>query len=192
MNADRSRGRSHPIAILIKTAALFAGLAVFPGHMTFAASLEPWTGGPLPPIELDALGGGRVSLANHRGPITLVHFFATWREPCRQELPALDRFAARHRPQGLRVFAIDVGEVEPAAQRFLAQRPVAIPVLLDSDRVVTKAWDISTLPTTFLLDDALTPGRVAIGDVDWDGPMADQMLDQFSSARPATHSGSTP
>ena len=80
----------------------------------------------------------------------------------------------------------------PRCERFLAPRPVAIPVLLDTDRAVTKAWDISTLPTTFMLDETLTPGRVAIGDVDWDAPMVDQLLDKISPTRPATHSGSEP
>jgi thiol-disulfide isomerase/thioredoxin len=159
---------------------------------TRAACLEPWTAGPMPPFEPDALGGGRKTLASHRGHITLVHFFATWCEPCRQELPALDRFTVRHKAQGLRVLAIDVGEVGPAVQRFLAPRPVSIPVLLDTDRAVTKAWEISTLPTTFMLDEALTPGRVAIGDVDWDAPMVDQLLGKISLTRPATHSRSEP
>lgn len=183
------------MAVALKATALLAGLALLPWlpcPEARAASLEPWTAGPMPPFELNTLGGGRIALDSQRGNITLVHFFATWCEPCRQELPALDRFAARHKPQGLRVLAIDVGEVELAVQHFLAPRPVAIPVLLDTGREVTKAWDISILPTTFLLDETLTPGRVAAGDVDWDGPAAGQLLDDFFSTRPTTHSGSEP
>jgi thiol-disulfide isomerase/thioredoxin len=192
----RRRGPGRPVwpkTAVIKATALLAGLAMLPGG-TRAASLEPWTVGPspMPPFELDALGGGRKALTSHRGHITLVHFFATWCEPCRQELPALDRFAASHRLQGLRVFAIDVGEVEPAVERFLALLPVAFPVLLDTDRAVTKAWEISTLPTTFLLDETLIPGQVAIGDVDWDAPTIDQLLDKISTPQSATHTGSAP
>ncbi len=192
----RGRGSDRPgwpkTAVIMATA-LLAGLAMLPGG-TRAASLEPWTAGPspMPPFELDALGGGRKALAGHRGHITLVHFFATWCEPCRQELPALNRFAARHKLHDLRVLVIDVGEVELAVERFLAPRSVSIPVLLDTDRAVTKAWAISILPTTFMLDETLTPGRVAIGDVDWDAPMVDQLLDKISLTRPATHSGSEP
>jgi thiol-disulfide isomerase/thioredoxin len=179
------------MTVVIKATALAAGLAMLSGG-TRAASLEPWTAGPMPPFELDALGGGRKTLASHRGHITLVHFFATWCEPCRQVLPALDRFTVRHKAQGLRVLAIDVGEVGPAVKHFLAPRPVSTPVLLDTDRAVTKAWDVSTLPTTFILDETLTPGRVAIGDVDWDAPGVNQLLDDISSTRPATHSGGEP
>jgi len=100
-----------PMAAVIKATVLLACLAMLPGGAR-AASLEPWTAGPMPPFELSALGGGRMTLASHRGNITLVHFFTTWCEPCRHERPALDRFAARHKPQGLRVLAIDVGEVD--------------------------------------------------------------------------------
>jgi thiol-disulfide isomerase/thioredoxin len=142
----------------------------------------------MPQFALDAQDCGRITLASHRGTVTLVHFFATWYEPCRRELPALDRFAARHKTQGLRVLAIDVGEVEAAVRRFLSPRPVAILVLLDTDRAVTKAWDISTLPTTFMLDETLTPGRVAAGDVDWDGPAVDQLLDHISPTHGRQHS----
>jgi thiol-disulfide isomerase/thioredoxin len=146
----------------------------------------------MPQFALDAQDGGRITLASHHGTITLVHFFATWCEPCRRELPALYRFAARHKPRGLSVLAIDVGEVEAAVRRFLSPRPVAILVLLDTDRAVTKAWDISILPTTFMLDETLTPGRVAAGDVDWDDPAVVQLLDHISPTRPATQSGSAP
>ena len=103
----------------------------------------------------------------------VVHFFATWCEPCREELPALDRLAARGRERNVTVVAIAVAEVPVRLTRFLAQTPVAFPVLLDEDRAVAKnwgvkAWGVATLPTSFVLDADLKTRRVIAHASDWD------------------------
>jgi peroxiredoxin len=155
---------------------------------TPSAILEPRTSGPTPAFILDALDGGETRLSNYRGGVLLVHFFATWCAPCRTELRALARFAARRARQGPKVVAIAVGEVEPAVRRFLGAGPLAFRVLLDRDRAVAKAWDIYALPTTVLLDAALEPLRVAVGDVEWDDPAIDRLFDQLSPTSPAARS----
>ena len=91
-------------------------------------------------------------IAQH-GRVVLVHFFATWCEPCREELPALRRLVERAVRQPVTVLAISVAEVPMrACARFIESTPVNFPVLLDQDRAVAKAWDVYTLPTTFVLD----------------------------------------
>lgn len=184
---------------IVRAMAMLAWLAwptIYPGlaHLGVAeaANFEPWTSGTLPLFTLGALGGGQLSLASQKGTVTLVHFFATWCEACRQELPALNRFADRHKPGGLRVLAIDAGESEPAIRRFLTASPLAIPILLDPERAVIKAWDIATLPTTIVLDTALTPGWAAPGDVDWDDPKVGQLFDQLLPMRPDVKSRRDP
>ena len=89
----------------------------------------------------------------------LVHFFATWCEPCREELPALVAWP-RAPASTVTVLAIAVADVDPRVQRFFATMPVDFPVLLDRDRAVAKAWNVTTLPTTFVLDAELQPKLV--------------------------------
>ena len=97
----------------------------------------------------------------------LVHFFATWCEPCREELPALNRLAARAGGD-VTVLAIAVADADRSVQRFFATAPVDFPILLDRDRAVAKAWNVATLPTTFVLDAGLRPRFVVETDYAWD------------------------
>ena len=121
-----------------------------------AAELQRWTGGAQPIFSLPNTTGANVALETARGHVVLVHFFATWCEPCREELPALNRLAARA-GGNVKVLAIAVADADQRVQRFFEAIPVDFPVLLDRDRAVAKAWQVATLPTTFVLDDALRP-----------------------------------
>lgn len=139
------------------------------------------TDAPKPLFNLDDLNQQPVSLADQRGEIILVHFFATWCEPCREELPALNRLAARSDPAKLRVLIISVAEVDVRVRNFVEKLPVNFPVLLDRDRSVAKSWNVSALPTTFILDRTLKPRLVIERDYDWDRLDVGQILKSFGS-----------
>lgn len=151
------------------------------------AELSPWMGGAKPPFSLDALDGDGVALAAYGGRIVLVHFFATWCEPCRAEMSALQRLAERYAREGVTILAIDVGELDFRVRRFFDSAPVSFPILLDRNKEVTKAWGITTLPMTFLLDRALALRFVVEGEFDWDRSDADHKLNALASAEPASH-----
>lgn len=121
-----------------------------------ASELKPTGESSKPDFSLHDLNGKSVALNTFKGRTVLVHFFATWCEPCREELPALNRFLGRGSPS-VSVIAISVAEVDPRVQRFFERMPVAFPVLLDRDRAVAKSWNISALPTTYVLDADMTP-----------------------------------
>jgi len=137
--------------------------------------LRPWTEGRLPLFALDSLTGERTDLAQMCSGAMLVHFFATWCEPCRAELTALQQLHDRiHdgpvKDGSAKIVGVDAGEADSRVRRFFADQPVSFPILLDRDRAASKAWQVSVLPTTFLLDSKLVPRFVAEGDVDWAGP----------------------
>jgi len=132
-----------------------------------AAELQRWSAGAQPVFSLPNTTGGNVALDAARGHVVLVHFFATWCEPCREELPALNRLAMRA-GDTVKVLAIAVADADQRVQRFFATTPVDFPVLLDRDRAVAKAWTVTTLPTTFVLDASLQPRLVVESDFAWD------------------------
>lgn len=101
----------------------------------------------------------------HGRPV-IVHFFATWCEPCRVELPALQRLAER--AGTLRVLTISVAEPEARVRTFLDKMPLHFPVLLDRDRSVARSWNVSALPTTYILDARLQPRLFVESDYPWD------------------------
>jgi thiol-disulfide isomerase/thioredoxin len=136
-----------------------------------------------PSFVLDDLAGTRRDLSHTPGKIVLVHFFATWCEPCREELPMLERLLERGKNSALAVFAVSVGEPDDRVRRFFELMPIKIPVVLDRDRDVAKTWRIETLPTTYVLDCDLEPRLMVEGEFVWDRVEPEQLLDAVVSVR---------
>jgi thiol-disulfide isomerase/thioredoxin len=140
-----------------------------------AAELKPWTGGAAPALALRDLAGREHRLADYRGKVVVVNFWATWCEPCVREMPSLERLQARMGGR-VAVLAVNYAEGEGRIGDFLAKHPAALTVLLDRDTAVAKAWMARVLPTTFIVDPS---GRVrysAIGEIDADAPAFDAAL----------------
>lgn len=140
---------------------------LLPDQSVGAAELTRIDGPAKPDFSLQDLNGENVPLKTFKGRTILVHFFATWCEPCREELPALKRFLTRSAPNAS-VVAISVAEVDPRVRRFFEQVPVNFPVLLDRDRAIAKSWKISSLPTTYVLDANMKPVLTVEADFAWD------------------------
>jgi thiol-disulfide isomerase/thioredoxin len=134
------------------------------------ATLKIWDGAGKPAFSLDDLHGDQRDLQALVGKVILVHFFATWCEPCVREISSLQRLATATRNKPLAIIAIDVAEVDLRVRAFFENRPVDFTVLLDRDRAVSKAWNVTALPTSFVLDATLTPRFFIEGDLDWSSP----------------------
>lgn len=162
--AHRFRGWTGRAAALILLGAFLVstqGRGDSPAELTTAQ-------GDKPVFRLADTTGAEAALSAFAGHTVVVHFFATWCEPCREELPALNRLAERGRDKNLAVIAISVAEVPIRVRRFVEAMPVSFPILLDQDRAVAKAWDVSGLPTTFILDSDLKPRLAVEREYDWD------------------------
>jgi thiol-disulfide isomerase/thioredoxin len=119
---------------------------------------------------LPTLAGPTHELARLRGRVVLVHFFATWCEPCRAEIASLRELQSRLDGQPFAIVPISVAEADGAVRRFFAGDPPPFAILLDRDRSVARAWNIDTLPSTVVLDRSLRPRFFAEGDIDWARP----------------------
>lgn len=102
--------------------------------------------------------------------MVLLHFFATWCEPCVAEIASLQQLTSMTRDEPLAVVAIDVAEIDLKVRAFFQKNPVGFAVLLDRDRSVTRNWQVSALPSTIVLDPQLEPRLLVEGDLDWSRP----------------------
>jgi peroxiredoxin len=159
--------------------ALLAALTCATSSTSHAAELRAETR-EKPAFTLADVTETEFKLATRHGRAVVVHFFATWCEPCREELPALRRLAERAGVQDIDVVAISVAEVPIRVRRFIEQTPVNYPVLLDEDRAVAKAWGVDTLPTTFVLDAGLKTRFAVEREYDWDGLDVATLLEKLS------------
>ncbi|MFG1463233.1 TlpA disulfide reductase family protein [Xanthobacter sp. DSM 24535] len=127
----------------------------------------------LPPVGVAAPVIDRSGFA---GRVVLVHFFATWCEPCREELPALNRLSTRHADTTTAILGVDVGEGDPKVRRFMETTPVKFPILMDRDRSAARAWDVTVLPSTFLIGPDGHLRARSEGPVEWDRPEAEAVI----------------
>ncbi|HET9553644.1 MAG TPA: TlpA disulfide reductase family protein [Anaeromyxobacteraceae bacterium] len=111
------------------------------------------------PAEVAApnLSGAEVRVSDARGTVRVVDFWATWCEPCREQLPALDRLSRAYVEQGLRVYAVAMDEDRSLVKAYLEATPVAFEVLWDKGGARHgERLDVQRLPTTLVLDRAGT------------------------------------
>jgi len=107
---------------------------------------------PAPAFSLASRAGGQVSLADLKGQVVMINFWASWCGPCRQEFPALDQIYAKYRPMGFTLVAINVESEKADAEKFLATTPASFPILFDPDNSVSGKYGVSAMPTTILVD----------------------------------------
>jgi thiol-disulfide isomerase/thioredoxin len=114
--------------------------------------------GARPPVSdfgLRTLGGEKVKLSGQAGKVVLVSFWATWCNPCKQELAFLDELAAKYADQGLVVLAIntDAPKSQAEVRRFVSARGLKLPVLLDQDgEVANRLNPRAVMPFTIYVD----------------------------------------
>ncbi|PKM20968.1 MAG: TlpA family protein disulfide reductase [Gammaproteobacteria bacterium HGW-Gammaproteobacteria-15] len=105
-----------------------------------------------PDFTLKALDGNNLRLAEQRGDIMLINFWASWCGPCIQEMPALDKLAQKYQMLGVQVWGVNVENDSSAAKAYLSKVLVAFPILFDVDNSVSKDYRVEAMPTTVILD----------------------------------------
>ena len=119
------------------------------------------------PFALPTLEGKTVRLADFRGKVVFLNFWATWCPACREEMPSMERLHREFKDRGLVVLAVDLEESGDAVAKFMKEFGLTFPALLDRDGRVRDSYAVRFIPTTYLVGkDGELLGRV-IGPKDW-------------------------
>jgi peroxiredoxin len=147
---------------------LLAGLLAL-GCVASAAAqnLKPWRGGQTPQLEAPDTEGTSHRLAQYRGKVVLVNFWATWCAPCREEMPSIERLRQAMAGRPFAVLAVNVGESARVARDFATKVPVGFPLLLDRDTSIAKKWGAKLLPATFIIAPDGAIRYSYLGELDW-------------------------
>ncbi|MFY7951601.1 MAG: redoxin domain-containing protein [Armatimonadaceae bacterium] len=115
--------------------------------------LPPVLPRPAPALDTTDLSGKKVTLADFRGKVVLLDFWATWCKPCVASMPALSRIAARWKDQGLEVVGVSVDQEPAKVAPFLKKKPVPYTILLDNPKAPSYGtFRVKVLPSVFLID----------------------------------------
>ena len=133
---------------------------------------------PAPEIAFKDAADKALSLADFRGRLVVLNFWATWCVPCVEEMPALDRLHAAASGEGIEVVAVSVdrGGMRQVAPFFEAHALKALPVYLDPPGASMRAFSVRGLPTTIVVDrEGREAGRLE-GAAAWDSKDALALL----------------
>jgi cytochrome c biogenesis protein CcmG, thiol:disulfide interchange protein DsbE len=134
-----------------------------------AQPLKP-ASGAAPALKLADLEGRRHDLAAYRGKVVLVNFWATWCEPCRDEMPSIERLRASLEGRPFAVLAVNLAEPEQRIRKFLDAVPLRFTVLLDRDGQTARAWQAKLLPATYIVGPDGAIRYRHLGELDWSRP----------------------
>jgi peroxiredoxin len=109
-------------------------------------------GAPAPDFKLAARDGGNVSLADLRGQVVMINFWATWCGPCRQEMPLFTQLQSKYEPLGFTLLAVNVEPDSAAAVTWLKGMPITFPILFDTDSAVAGRFGVEGMPSTVFVD----------------------------------------
>lgn len=109
---------------------------------------------PAADFALRSLEGENLRLSEHLGEVVVVNFWATWCGPCRQEMPALDELYNKYRRAGLVMFGVNIDDDGARAAEMGRTMKVTYPLLFDTRKEVSRAYDVSAMPVTVLVDRA--------------------------------------
>jgi peroxiredoxin len=126
-------------------------LAALAGVCSGAASAMK-VGDAAPDFARADLGGKEVQLSRYRGKLVLLNFWATWCPPCREELPVFSRWQKDLRAGGLQVIGVSMDDDGSEVGKFLAQYPVAYPIVMGDARFAEQFGGMLGLPLTYLID----------------------------------------
>lgn len=108
--------------------------------------------GEAPDFTLKSNSGENVRLAEQKGEVVMLNFWASWCAPCREEMPHLNALNETYEDLGFKLLGVNVDENTKDASRAIEKLKVQFPVLFDSENSVADLFKVDAMPTTIIID----------------------------------------
>ena len=116
------------------------------------ADVEAKEGAYAPDFLLEKVSGGETDLSDFRGHPVVLNFWATWCQPCRQEMPQFVDAYSKYKDTGLVILGVNLQEGKSVIQPFADDFGMTFPLLIDRDGEVADKYRLFGLPTTVFID----------------------------------------
>lgn len=136
------------VSIFVRTCFLISCVIASSASTASAAKV----GDLAPNFTLKSATGTNLRLSEFRGEVVMINFWATWCGPCRQEMPLLEKLYSRYRDVGFALLGVNIDGKSTTAKAMAKRLKVNYPILFDSDKNVSKLYDVNAMPTTVMVD----------------------------------------
>jgi thiol-disulfide isomerase/thioredoxin len=177
----RMRMRRRRLRARLGVAALAAVAAIAWAPITRSVT----NGEPAPACSAPLLDGSRsVSLAEYRGQVVYLDFWASWCAPCRESFPFMNELQRELAGKGLQILAVSVDKTPEDARRFLARYPAQFTVALDAAAACPAAFKLQGMPSSYIIDKGGAVRAIHVGFRNRDrAEIRQQLLDILGGAK---------
>jgi cytochrome c biogenesis protein CcmG/thiol:disulfide interchange protein DsbE len=137
----------------------------FQSGLRAAQSAAPTVGASAVGFDLKTLDGRPVRLETFRGKPLMMNFFASWCDPCREEMPLLNALTSKASSEGYSVLGVAIQDSRAALLQFVEEAGVAFPIALDLNSKVQRAYYVFGPPATFFIDAKGVVRDIVVGPI---------------------------
>jgi peroxiredoxin len=166
------------VVLAIFALALASALAASEGPFKALELIRPTRVQAAKAFAVPTPDGKSLRLADYKGKVVFLNFWATWCPPCKEEMPSMERLYQRFKDKGLVVLAISVdAEGAQVVIPFVKEHKLTYPIGLDPKMNVVEKYGVRGLPSSYFVDKKGNLVAMALGPRDWDSKVAHALIE---------------
>jgi peroxiredoxin len=139
-------------------------------------------GTPAPDFTLPDLNGINHTLSNYKGKVVFLNIWATWCQPCKDEMPSMEKLYQKFKDKDFAMLAVSIDkDGKKSVEPFMKEYKLTFPALLDPEGTTSKLYKTTGVPETFIIDKKGTVIHKVIGPRDWGTDKVFEVFEKITS-----------